>query len=423
MPALHLRDSPKLQQRSALGPGFSSVWTAFTISALGSGAAAAALPLVGASLSHDPRVVSGLTVAAGLPWLCTGLFAGVLVDRSDRARLMVLTDIIRGVLAAIIAVFVMLGEAQIWMLYIVCLGMGVAETVFDNASQALLPDLVESRGLEAANSRTGFSDSVGKRFIGPLIGSAIFAVAASAPFWIDSASFLFSVALLIVARRYTSPFIATPGEQGKSVFRDIGVGFQWLWRHRIFARLAALVGILNLFTNFSIPTLVLFSEDYLHLSQLGYGMLLACFAVGGLLGIFLTPLVTGRLGVKECIVLSVVVNGLTQLLIGFSRSALIVAGLIILCSCAGLIWNTVTISLRQRMVPTSLLGRVNSVYRTIAWATIPIGALAGGAMAHAWGLRVTWLAGGIGILLAGVLLLPGIWRDIGKTVMEDSVPL
>ena len=180
-----------------LGSRYWRLWSASVVSNLGDGIDAAALPLLAATLTRDPRLVAGMAVAFTLPWLLFALPAGAIVDRLDRRKVMYRVNVVRAALVAVIALSVVTDTASIWLLYVLAFSLGSCETLFDNAAQSIMPSIVATPQLERANGRLYAGEVVTNVFVGPPIGGILFAVAASVPFWLDSASFL--VAALLVA--------------------------------------------------------------------------------------------------------------------------------------------------------------------------------------------------------------------------------
>jgi MFS family permease len=239
---------PSPRSELQLGSRYWRLWWASTISNLGDGIDLAALPLLAAALTRDPRLVAGLAVAARLPWLLFALTAGALVDRVDRRALMVGVNLVRGGLVAVIAVMVATGTTRIWLLYVISFLLGVNETLFDNAAQSLLPSIVAPALLETANGRQQAAEVVANSFAGPPLGGILFSLTASAPFWADSASFVIAAALIATisgAFRPTRPADSdlTPRP---SIRADIAEGIRWLHGHRLLRTLAMLLGVANL---------------------------------------------------------------------------------------------------------------------------------------------------------------------------------
>jgi MFS family permease len=382
-----------------LGGAFWRLWTASTISNVGDGIDLAALPLFAAALTRDPVLVAGLATAARLPWLLFALTAGALVDRTDRRRLMVAVNVVRGGLVAVIAVSAATGTASIWLLYVVSFLLGVNETLFDNAAQSLLPAIVAPALLETANGRQQAAEMVANTFVGPPLGSVLFSLTVSAPFWADSASFIIAAALIATIAGSFKP-IRVGDQPRRSLRADVAEGIRWLHGQRLLRTLAILLGVANLAQNLWFATFVLFAQDELGLSDRGYGFLLAAMALGGVVGGVLSGRITSRVGQAPALLGCLVVDGVVTIAMGLTSSAWAVAGLSILSGLFIVTWNVITVSLRQRIIPDHLFGRVNSVYRFIGWGSIPIGAILGGILADAFGLRSTFFVGGAVVLVS-----------------------
>ncbi len=380
--------------RRGLGPAYRKLWFASTISNLGDGVDQAALPLLAVSLTQDPRLIGGLAVALGLPWLLFALVAGALVDRLDRRRVMWTTDLARAGLVAVLAVAATTGRAHIVLLYLVAFALGTAETLFDNAAQAVLPSIVEPAQLETANGRQYVGEVVANSFAGPPVGALLFTVAVGAPFWLDAASFLAAAALVAWMRppRPTSVARAAAGAR-RSLRRDIAEGVRWLGGHRLLRTLAGLLGTLNFASNLGFSTFVLLATEEMGLSARAYGVVLTATAVGAALGGLAAGRVTAGLGQARALVAAVATFGVTFIVIGTATTGVVVGAALAVNGFVIVVWNVVTVSLRQAIVPAALLGRVNSVYRTIGWGSIPLGALAGGFLADALGTRAPWFVG------------------------------
>jgi MFS family permease len=387
-----------------LGRAYWRLWTASTISNLGDGIDEAALPLLAASLTRDPRLVAGLATAARLPWLVFALAAGAIVDRIDRRVLMVTVNVIRGALVAVIAVTAATGTTRIWGLYIVAFLLGINETLFDNAAQSLLPSIVETDLLESANGKQYSAELVANNFVGPPLGGILFALVVSAPFWADSASFFISAALIATV---TGTFRPVPPADAagappvrRSIWADIAEGIRWLRNHRLLRTLAILLGVANLASNMALATFVLFAQEELGLNDQGYGFLLAAMAVGGVLGGVFGSRIARALGASRSLIAALVIEGVTTIVTGLVSEAWAVAVLSGLSGVFLVTWNVITVSLRQRIIPDRLLGRVNSAYRFIGWGVIPIGAFLGGIVADRFGLRAPFLVAGVLILVS-----------------------
>jgi MFS family permease len=381
-----------------LGRRFWTVWTAATSSNIGDGIVVAALPLLAASLTRDPLSVATTTVAVRLPWLVFGLFAGVIVDRTDRLRLMIATDLGRAVAYTGIAVVVATGNMTLALLYVAVFGVGVLETLFDTAAMSMTPSLVDRAQLDHANARINGAQIAANEFVGPPVGAALFAVAAATPFGVNAATFAASAAILLTVDGSYRP----ARTQRSSVLEDIKDGFRFLWREPIIRAFAVGAGAINLGFTAAAAVLVLHAQDNLGLDELGFGLLLASAAVGGVVGAQLAPRTINRLGRRPSVFGSVAVVASGVAIIGAAGSLWVAAAGFALFGFAGEIWNVVSVTYRQSVTPDEMLGRVMSGFRVIAYGAFPIGAALGGFIALALSLRATFFVGS-GIIAA---LLP-----------------
>jgi MFS family permease len=381
-----------------LGRHYWHIWWANAISSTGDGAFVAALPLLAVTITRDPRLVSVVTAAFYLPWLLLSLPAGAIVDRHDRATLMWRAQAVQAAIVAAVTVGVVFHQASIAVLGLAAFGLGCAEVIFSNAAQAVLPALVPAELLAKANGNQQISLTVGESFIGPPIGSLLFAAAAALPFGLDAVSFAGSAAL--VARL---PRSARTSQDTKTKIRtQINEGLRWLTRHRLLRVVAVLLGVYNFANQMGQAILVLLATVTLHVGTRGYGLLLAATAVGSVIGGLVSPKLTARLGMLPSLVIGGAIDAAVFVGIGLAPDAAVAAVLLAGQGFAVAIWNVVTVSLRQQIVPARLLGRVNSVYRMLGWGLMPAGALAGGFVAHAAGLRAPYVVGGA---LCGLSLL------------------
>jgi MFS family permease len=382
--------------RRSLGAGFARIWAAGAVSNLGDGVVLAALPLLAASLSSSPTTVALVSVAATLPWLLFSLVGGAIADRADRRRTMVVVDAFRAVAIALLGVALVADVESIGLLLLVSFSLGTAETVFDNASQAILPSVVAEGDLERANGRLEGTQIVANQFVGPPLGAWLFGAAAASPFFLDAVSFA-AAAVLVLSLR--GSFRAERGIAPTTVRRDIGDGLRWLLGHRILRTLAVALGIVNLMGMAVMAVLVLYAQQVLHLDDGEFGLLLTAEAAGAVIGSAMAARLRDALGTGTVLAVAVSVAGGSFLVPALWREPIPVAFALALGGWGGLVWNVVTVSLRQSLVPDRLLGRVNSAYRMIGWGTMPVGALVGGLVADAFGLEAPFLVAGVAVLL------------------------
>jgi MFS family permease len=265
--------------------------------------------------------------------------------------------------------------------------IGTGEVVFGNAAQAVLPEIVPAPLLHKANGAQYAITTVGQLFVGPPLGSLLFGLAVAVPFGLDAGTFAISAALLA-----TLPRGRLPATEPSPLRAAIAEGLRWLAGHRLLRTIALVLAANNFANAMGTATLVLLATQTLHLSATGYGVLLAGGAVGSVLGGLVNARIVARVGELPALVTALAANVVLYLGLGLAPDAVVLGALLAVNGFVTTLWNIVTVSLRQRVVPGELLGRVNSVYRLLAWGLIPLGSLAGGLVAHLLGLRAPYLA-------------------------------
>jgi MFS family permease len=402
--------------RARLGRHYWRMWWADAISSTGDGAFVAALPLLAVTITRDPRPVAVVTAATYLPWLLLSLPAGAIVDRHDRATLMWRSQAVQAAVVAVVAVLVIAHHAGIAALGVAGLLLGSAEVIFSNAAQSILPALVPAELLPKANGSQQVSLTIGESFLGPPVGSLLFAAAAALPFGLDAASFAGSAALLARLPRtgYSRTELSATGlsatglSSGRAtptIRAQIAEGLRWLARHPLLRVVAVLLGVYNFANQMGQAVLVLLATQTLHTGTRGYGFLLAATAIGSVAGGVLSPSLTRRLGMRPSLVTGGAIDAAAFVGLGLAPGPAVAAVMLAGQGFAVAMWNVVTVSLRQQIVPAPLLGRVNSVYRMLGWGLMPLGALAGGFVAHTAGLRAPYIVAGV---LCGLAILAAV---------------
>ncbi len=384
-----------------LSAAYWRLWWAAAVDNVGNGAFAAAVPLLAVTITRDPLLISIVSAATYLPWLLLSLPTGAAVDRYDRVALMWRAQAMQATIVGTVAVLAALGQVSIPVLAIMAFGLGAGDVVFGNAAQAVVPDIVSKPLLHKANGNQYTISTVGELFLGPPLGSLLFAVAVALPFGMDAGSFALSAALLAtLPRRRRGPTEHPP------IGTAIAAGLRWLAAHRLLRTLALLLGVNTFCFQLGNVTLVLLATQVLHLSARGYGLLLAAAAVGSVLGGLVNARIVARIGALPALLAALAANVVIFAGIGFSPDAIVLGALLALNGFATTMWNIVTVSLRQQIVPPQLLGRVNSVYRLLGWGLMPLGALTGGLLAHRFGLHAPYPIAGALRGIALILALP-----------------
>lgn len=359
--------------------------SASSVSNLGDGVAMVALPWLATLLTRDPLLIAAVATAQRLPWLLFALPAGVWTDRADRRLLMVRADLVRMILMIFIVLMVVsqtafplqesAGPAAILSLILIAFLFGSAEVVRDNAAQTVLPSIVAHADLERANGQMWSAEKITGHFIGPPLAGVLIASSVVLPFGIDAAIYALSAVLIWM--------IVLPPRKTKVTIRfwiALREGLGWMRRNPVILQLAIMLGVINAVFIGGMTILVLYAQEVLGLSATGYGLLLTVGAIGGIAGGLCAPVVAARLGMRRSLLVALGGFVIVNLMIGFFGSTVVVAAALFVEAAAGMLWNVVTVSYRQRLIPDDLLGRVNSVYRFFGWGAMPFGAIGAGAL-------------------------------------------
>ncbi|MFD7654309.1 MFS transporter [Actinosynnema sp. NPDC059797] len=397
---------------------FTLLWSASTVSMLGDGMRIAALPLLAAAVSDSAAAVSAVTVAGNLPWLLFSLLGGALVDRAHRARLMWLTGLCQASVVGAFAAYTLLRPPSLVAVAAFALVLGCAQVVHVTASNALVPEIVPSAGLESANGRMQGSQVIVLQLLGPLAGATVFAFSTSAPFAVDAVTFLVAAFLVRPLVRRTAPPEPASGRDRRKLGEEVREGVRWLWAHRGLRVLALELGIATAAVQLGNTMLVLLVTSTLGAPASTYGLVLAAGAVGGFLAGVIAARIRARIGVTATMALSISALGVSLLACGASRGVWWLAAAYALGGFGLVVWNVQSASLRQRLVPRPLMGRVSGVYRMIGWSGIPIGAALSGVLGTAFGTRVPFFVGGAA-LLASLVLLP-LFADLRVPDAQSS---
>lgn len=382
-------DASPRPDESGLGGRFWRLWSASAVSNLADGIVKIALPLVAVGYTRSPVLVAGVAAAYSLPWLLFALPAGALADRLDRRRVMLAANTLRAALIGALALAAAFDSGSIWLLYLVALGLGIAETLYDTSAQSILPQVVTRDQLPRANGRLAAVELAANQFVGPPLAG--FLIAAGVALALAGPAVLWALAvaaLLLVTGRFR-----IERDEPTTMRADIAEGLRFLWRHRLLRTLATMVGTSNFITSGIFAVLVLYAvgpDSAIGLTEPGYGVLLTTIAAGIVLGSIATARIEQRLGRSRTLALSVLAMAAVVGVPALSTNPFVIGTVFFVGGILLATWNVITISLRQRITPDRLLGRVNSGYRMLAWGSMPAGALVGGLLAEAFGLRAVF---------------------------------
>ena len=389
-----------------LGRGFWTLLSASFLANLSDGIFWIALPLLAVGLTDSPALVAGVMVASRLPWLVFALFAGALADRLDRRRTMIAVDAARVVLLVGLTVAVVTGTATIWLVYIVAFVLGCLETMFDMAASSMLPTVVGADRVVAANSRLFAVETGMNQFVGPPVGGFLAAIAISAAFGTAAAGYLGALLCLLTLRGSFRPQRDGPPT---SMATEIQAGLSYLAQNRLLRTMALVVAPMNLGSTAIWGVFVLYAvaPGPLGLDEIGFGLLTTSLAVGTVLGMLLASRLDrwlGRPNLFVACILALLVQDLVYIVV---PDAIAIGVTLALTGAVTGSFNVIFGSLRQRIVPNHLLGRVMASFRIISWGSLPLGALLGGLIGETFGLTAVFLfaAAVHGLLLFSRLVL------------------
>lgn len=366
---------------------------------LADGLAFVSIPLLAASLTSSPALIAGLATAYSLTRLLVALPVGVHVDRRDRRGLLWRANVVRGLALVGLAGLLVAGASSIWILYAVYCLVGVMENLADNAGLAILPDLVQDEQLDRANSHLAAVQLVADEFAGPPLGGLLFGIAAGlAVLTTGSLYCLAAVAFLCLPRRAPAPgtpAAGTPDQHRSGVWAQAREGLRWMARHRQIRTLVGIGALANFAYMVPFSILVLFALDRLRLDATGYGLLLAFSAIGGLVGTAIAARVRPRIGYRATMAASMGLGSATLIGLALTTNPYIAGFLLALYILHAVVYSVAATSLRQRLVPEQLRGRVYAGSRVLSLAGQALGGLVGGATAAAISLPAPLVVGGV----------------------------
>lgn len=396
-----------------LGAGFRWALASSWVTNLGDGIALAAGPLLVASRTHDPFVVSLAALLQWLPPLVLGLYAGVLADRLDRRLIVVVVNLVRAVVLLVLAGSIVGDLVSVPVILGALFLLGSAEVFADNTTGTLMPMLVDRSDLALANSRLMSGFITLNQLAGPPIGAALFAAGAAWPFASQAVLVLAGVAL--VSRIALPPHGQAVGERPR-VMADIAEGFRWVLRHGAVRTLVLTIFTFNITFGAAWSVLVLYATQRLGMGAVGFGLLTTTSAVGGLAGTAAYGWITRRVTLGNLMRIGLVYETLTHLALALTTVPAIALVVFFGFGAHAFIWGTTSMTVRQRAVPTELQGRVGSVNMLGVYGGLVLGSAVGGVLAQHWGVTAPfWFAFG-----GSALFVVLIWRQLVHIAHDDE---
>lgn len=383
----HSRTRPEAVATSTLrGTGFGRLWGSTGAANLGDGVLLAGLPVLATTVTESPAAIAGVTVALMLPMVLSALPAGALADRADGRRILVAGNAVRAVsLVGLLAIAVLV-DVRLALVYLAAVAASSTEVLVDTTAQTAVPGLVPDDRLEAANARLMVTQVIGNQAVGAPIGAVLAIIGAAA--LLGPAAALYLVAAVAASRlRRTPRPRSTAGPTAGSgplaqVGREVRDGLTHLVADAVLGRLAAANALSNLGNTAFAAVFVVFAVVRLELPASAYGVLLAAVAAGGLLGGVIAERFLRRVGSRVAIRVGFGVAAGCYAAVAFSHHAVVVGALAIVLGAASMVINVAARTLRQRLVPDALLGRVTASMAAVSLVATPVGAVVGGLVAE-----------------------------------------
>jgi MFS family permease len=357
-----------------------------------------------AAQTRDPGLVALALLMQRLPYLLFGLYVGVLADRVDRRRVMIVVNILRALVVCALAVTIATGQANVVVVLTTLFMLGTAEVFADITTSALLPMVVAKSDLGVANARVVSGFVTANQLVGPAVGAFLFAVGMAVPF--GAQALCMALGAVLISRIARTPPVRT-GEPSR-LGRDLKEGFRWLWNYAPLRTLAITVFVFNITFGAAWSVLVLIAIERLQVGEVGYGLMITVGAIGGLLGAASYGALESRFSLADMMRAGLVVECLTHLTLATTTTPVVGMTILFLFGAHNSIWRTTTTTIRQRAVPTEFQGRVSSLNQLGSYGGLVAGAALGGAIAGRWGVTGPfWFA-----FIGSVAILALIWREL-----------
>jgi MFS family permease len=386
-----------------------------TASSLADGSFKVVLPLAARGLTDSPALIAAVSFAATLPWLLCALPAGAFVDRGDRKRIMAGADLVRGVLLALLALLSVIGLGLLPVLVAVAFLAGTAETFYATSASALVPAIVAPALLRRANSVQQVADQAADQLAGPALGGLLVAAGTAAAFAASSGIWLIAAGAALVLRgAFRTPVLQPPRSRLRA---DMLTGIRFVWSSRVLRSLCLSVGVTNFAAAATMAIFVVYAvgpHSAMGLSPSRYGLLLSVAAAGSIVGVLLVGPVSRVLGDRGLLAANVLLQTVQIGVPAMTSAAVPIAAGFFAGGIGVALWNVGTVSLRQRLAPPHLLGRVISSHRLVGWGALSLGALCGGLLAEVLAVRVVFA------LMAVVTLSAAGWAGAWSKAAIDA---
>lgn len=398
-----------------LGGSFRWLLGSSWVSNLGDGIALATGPLLIASKTGDPFLVALAVLLQRLPWVLFGLGAGVAADRFDRRRIMVAVLLARSGVLVALTTLIAADHAAVGVVLGAMFLLGTAETFADTTAATLLPMVVAKEDLPIGNARIMAGTITFNQLAGPAVGAALFAFSEVGAFGMQAACAVGAAAL---AGRVALPSHGVEKEARRRVVHEMAEGFRWLWHHAAVRTLAITIVMFNVTWGAAWSVLVLYADERLNSGEIGFGLLTTAAAAGGLVVTGGYGWLTARVGLGNLMRAGLIIETLTHLALALVTSMPAALAIMFVFGAHAFVWGTTSTSIRQRVVPAELQGRVSSVYLLGVQGGIVLGSVVGGAIAGIWGVTGPfWFA-----FAGSAVLVAALWSQFTHIAHTEAAP-
>jgi MFS family permease len=387
-----------------LGPSFNRLWSASLASNLADGIFKTSAPLLAATLTKDPIVISLMAALVMLPWLLFAIPIGGIVDRIDRRLLLASANAVRFLMAAYLATMIALDLITIPVLYLVVFVFGIAEVLYDTTAQSMIPQILKPKNLERGNARLEVGAVTVGEFIGAPISGILFAVAIAIPFFVGGAGVLLAgILVLTIPGNFKKLMQLNENQEPMAqtnFWSDIRFGISYLYNHKVLLKLVLFTSTLGFFWAATGSTMVLFLTQTLEVTPAFFGFVFTVPAIGAIIGSITGPKVSAKYGRTNVMAFAIVTSSAITVATGLSPTMYFFLAFGLINAITITWWNILLMSSYHQIIPNELFGRIHGTRRTLVWGMMPIGSIAGGVIAQ-FGLRMPYLiAGSISLLIA-----------------------
>ena len=403
---------------------FLKLWAGQTISEVGSRITREGVPLTAVMMLHASALEMGLLAAlGGIATLLIAPFAGIIADRNRLRPILVASDLGRALVIAIIPIATFNGVLHLWTLFIVTALAGILSVFFDVSYQSLVPSLVSRDRILEANSKlslsTGTAEAIGPALSGTLIQLFTAPIAMA----IDAASFLVSAASILFIRKPETE--KAPIEHAPS-FHELTAGFRFVFSHPMLRPIALRSVNSSFFGGFFMALYVLYAVDNLKFTPFILGIVVSIGGISNFIGSSLIPRISRRWQPGTILIGATILQGFSTLLIPVAPGPGLAAiacmgGAQFLGDVSYPVYYVQELTIRQTLAPEHMLGRVNATMQLLFRGILPIGALAGGALAQSCGVRRTILVCALGFTLSSLWLIFSPVRTLSRKSLQSLV--